>query len=86
MVSHKIFAAVIALSLITLPATAMAQTGAGNETNGHHYSGGPKTEVPHHMGRKETTVGVSAAKGNSDGHHYNGGLGSTIPHHMGDRQ
>ena len=83
MVSHKLFAAVTALSLITPPA--MAQTGAGNETSGHHYSGGPKTEVPHHMGRKETTVGVSA-KGKSGGHHYNGGPGSTVPHHMGDRQ
>ena len=83
MVSHKIFAAVIALSVITLPA--MAQSRAGNETSGHHYSGGPKTEVPHHMGKNETTVGVSA-KGKSGGHHYNGGPGSTVPHHMGDRQ
>ena len=83
MVSHKIFAAVIVLSVITLPA--MAQTSAGNETSGHHYSGGPKTEAPHHMGKNETTVGVSA-KGKSGGHHYNGGPGSTVPHHMGDRQ
>ena len=83
MVGHKIFAAIIAPLLITLPA--MEQTGAGNETNGHHYSGGPKTEVPHHMGKNETTVGVSA-KGKSGGHHYNGRPGSTVPHHMGDRQ
>ena len=83
MVSHKIFAAVIALSVITLPA--MAQTRAGNETSGHHYSGGPKTEVPHHMGKKETTAGVSA-KGKSGGHHYNGGPGTTVPHQMGDKQ
>jgi hypothetical protein len=85
MVSHKIFAAVIALSLITLPATAMAQTGAGNETNGHHYSGGPKTVVPHHMGKNETTVGASA-KGKSGSHHYTGEPGTAVPHHTGDKQ
>ena len=54
MVSHALFAAVAALSLITLPA--MAQTGAGNETSGHHYSGSPKTEVPHHMGRRRRSA------------------------------
>jgi hypothetical protein len=83
MVSHKLFAAVTALSLITLPA--MAQTGAGNETNGHHYSGGPKTVVPHHMGKKDTTVDAST-KSKSGGHHYNGGPGTTVPHQMGDKQ
>ena len=82
MVSQKILAAVTAVSLIALPA--MAQTGA-EETNGHHYQGGPKTVVPHHMGKKETTVGVSA-KGKSGGHHYTGGPGTAVPHHMGDKQ
>jgi hypothetical protein len=82
MVGHKIFAAVAAVSLIALPA--MAQTSA-DETNGHHYQGGPKTEVPHHMGKKETTVGVSA-KGKSGGHHYTGGPGTAVPHHVGDKQ
>ena len=83
MVSHKHFAAVTAVSLIALPA--MAQTSADSEMNGHQYSGGPKTEVPHHMEKKETTVGVSA-KGKSGGHHYTGGPGTTVPHHMGDKQ
>ena len=83
MVSQKLLVAVTAVSLIALPA--MAQTSVDSEMNGHHYSGGPKTEVPHHMGKNETTVGVSA-KGKSGGHHYNGGPGSTVPHHMGDRQ
>ncbi len=82
MITRKIFAAVTAVSLITLPA--MAQTTSDTEKNGHHYSGGPKTEVPHHMGKKET-VGV-ATKGKSGGHHYTGGPSTQVPHHMGDKQ
>ena len=82
MTTRKIFAAVAALSLIALPA--MAQTGSDSEKNGHHYSGGPKTEVPHHIGKKET-VGV-ATKGKSGGHHYTGGPGTGTPHHMGEKQ
>jgi len=81
-ITRKIFAAVTAVSLITLPA--MAQTTSDTEKNGHHYSGGPKTEVPHHMGKKET-VGV-ATKGKSGGHHYTGGPSTQVPHHMGDKQ
>jgi len=82
MITRKIFAAVTAVSLIALPA--MAQTTSDTEKNGHHYSGGPKTEVPHHMGKKET-VGV-ATKGKSGGHHYTGGPSTQVPHHMGDKQ
>jgi hypothetical protein len=66
----------------------MAQTSSGAENNGHHYSGGPKTEVPHHMGTKET-VGVSTtstASKRTGGHHYQGGPNTTVPHHMGDKQ
>ena len=70
-----------ALSLIALPA--LAQTGPATEKNGHHYQGGPKTEVPHHMGKKET-VGVSTES--SGGHHYRGGPATSTPHHMGDKQ
>lgn len=55
-VPKVLVAAAAALSLIALPA--FAQTGADTERNGHHYQGGPKTVVPHHMGKKET-VGVS---------------------------
>jgi hypothetical protein len=79
--TRKIIAAATALSLIALPAP--AQTSSDTEKNGHHYSGGPKTEVPHHMGKKET-VGVST-KGKSGGHHYSGGP-KTESHHMGDKQ
>ncbi len=82
MKTRKIFAAVAALSLIALPA--MAQTSSDTETNGHHYSGGPKTVVPHHMGKKET-VGQSSTS-RSGGHHYTGGSNTSTPHHMGEKQ
>jgi hypothetical protein len=81
MTTRKIIAAATALALIALPA--LAQTSSDAEKNGHHYSGGPKTEVPHHMGKKET-VGVSA-KDKSGGHHYSGGP-KAEPHHMGEKQ
>ena len=51
MTTRAILAAVTALSLIAMPA--LAQSSSRPELNGHHYSGGPKTEVPHHMGKKE---------------------------------
>ena len=79
MTIRKLLAASTALSLIALPAMAQMDT----ETNGHHYQGGPKTEVPHHMGKKET-VGV-ATRG-TGGHHYRGGPATSVPHHMGDKQ
>ena len=81
MTIRKILAAAAALSLIALPA--MAQTSSHTEKSGHHYQGGPKTEVPHHMGKKET-VGV-ATRG-TGGHHYRGGPATSTPHHMGDNQ
>ena len=81
MTIRKLLAAATVLSFIALPA--MAQTGSDAETNGHHYQGGPKTEVPHHMGKKET-VGV-ATRG-TGGHHYRGGPATSVPHHMGDKQ
>ena len=81
MITTKFLAAVAVASLMALPA--VAQTGPDKEKNGHHYSGGPKTEVPHHMGKK-TTVG-SAAKKDDGGHHYSGGP-KTESHHMGPKQ
>jgi hypothetical protein len=81
MINNKLLAAVAAVSLIAVPATAQTTE---KERNGHHYSGGPKTEVPHHMGAKET---VGAAKGTtSGGHHYTGGPATSTPHHMGDKK
>ncbi len=82
MIIRTALAAAAAISLIAAPA--VAQTGSEREQNGHHYTGGPKTEVPHHMGKKET-VG-SSKKAASGGHHYTGGPGTSTPHHMGDKQ
>jgi hypothetical protein len=82
MTTRKLLAsAATALSLIASPA--MAQTVSDAEANGHHYQGGPKTEVPHHMGKKET-VGVTTR--GTGGHHYRGGPATSVPHHMGDKQ
>ncbi|WP_027550959.1 hypothetical protein [Bradyrhizobium sp. Cp5.3] len=81
MITKKFLAAVGILSLLAVPA--MAQT-TDKEKNGHHYSGGPKTEVPHHMGKKET---VGSSKGStSAGHHYTGGPSTSAPHHMGEKK
>jgi hypothetical protein len=84
MITRKLLAAVAVASLIALPA--MAQNAAKDtEQNGHHCSGGPKTEVPHHMGKKETS-GKKTTTGQSGGHHYSGGPATSTPHHMGDKQ
>ncbi|PJG51184.1 hypothetical protein CVM73_32305 [Bradyrhizobium forestalis] len=80
MIMKKLLATIGAVSLLAVPA--MAQT-TDKERAGHHYSGGPKTEVPHHMGKKETTgASTNAASG---GHHYTGGPNSSTPHHKGDK-
>ncbi|MBB4394317.1 hypothetical protein [Bradyrhizobium sp. ERR14] len=81
MITKKLLTTVGIVSLLAVPA--MAQT-ADKEKSGHHYSGGPKTEVPHHMGSKKETVGTSA-KTTSGGHHYTGGPSTSAPHHMGDK-
>jgi hypothetical protein len=81
MTTRKLLVAAAALSLVALPA--MAQTSSDAEKSGHHYQGGPKTEVPHHRGKKKT-VGV-ATRG-TGGHHYRGGPNTSVPHHMGDNQ
>lgn len=81
MIIKKILAAAVAISFAALPA--VAQTSTDTERNGHHYSGGPKTEVPHHMGKKETTNAPKAKS--TGGHHYSGGP-KTESHHMGEKQ
>jgi hypothetical protein len=81
MITCRLLATVAILSLAAAPA--MAQTAQKDtEQNGHHYQGGPKTEVPHHMGKKQTDG--TTTTGRSGGHHYNGGP-ATSPHHMGKR-
>ena len=84
MTIRKILAAAAALSLIALPA--MAQTTSDTEKNGHHYQGGPKTEVPHHMGKKETVGAATKTQDTGGGHHYRGGPATSTPHHMGDKE
>lgn len=82
MTIKNFFAAAAVISLIATPV--MAQTTANDtERNGHHYQGGPKTEVPHHMGKKESTDRTTT--GQSGGHHYRGGPATSTPHHMGDK-
>ena len=78
MTTRNLLIAATAISLIALPA--MAQTKKPDtETNGHHYSGGPKTES-HHMGKKDNGV-TTGKSGPSGSHHYSGG--PREPHHIG---
>jgi len=79
MVTINIFAVAAAVSLMSV--NAIAQTN-DKQNNGHHYQGGPKTEVPHHMGKKDT---IGETKSTSRGHHYSGGSKVEIPHNMGEK-
>lgn len=81
MIVRKLAVALMTSFFIALPA--IAQTKADTENNGHHYSGGPKTVVPHHMGKKTTSTTASRKSG---GHHYSGGPATSTPHHMGEKQ
>jgi hypothetical protein len=76
----KLLVAASVLSFVALPA--LAQTSSGEGKGGsHHYSGGPKSEVPHHIGPKK---GKAAKKtGPSGSHHYSGG--PREPHHIGPK-
>ncbi|UWU93123.1 hypothetical protein [Bradyrhizobium sp. CB1015] len=80
MITKTLLAAAGVICLLAAPA--MAQT-TDKEKSGHHYTGGPKTEVPHHMGKKDTTGSSSNAA--SGGHHYTGGPNTSTPHHMGEK-
>lgn len=80
--TRKLLVAATVMSFIALPAMAQT-TSSGDEKNGHHYSGGPKTEVPHHMGKKE---GTSSKPGSGGSHHYSGGPKTEVPHHMGPKK
>lgn len=82
MIRRQLLVAIIAICFATLPAA--AQTTSTDEKNGHHYSGGPKTGVPHHMGKKENTGAQSKSNGGS--HHYTGGPNSSTPHHIGPKK
>ena len=63
----------------------MAASGlAQDRTSDHHYQGGPKTEVPHHIGPRATgNTGTSQGTPSQAGqHHYQGGPQSI--HHIGE--
>lgn len=79
--AKNMLAFVAAVSLMTSPV--LAQTG-NQEYNGHHYQGGPKTEVPHHMGKKDADT-VGQKRSTSGTHHYTGGPANNVPHHTGER-
>ena len=79
--AYKLIVAAAVMSFITLPVA--AQTSAKDGRNDHHYSGGPKSEVPHHIGKKESSGSKSSAGGS---HHYSGGPKSDLPHHIGPKK
>jgi hypothetical protein len=82
MISRKMVAIGFVLQLMAVPA--MAQT-AADDKNAHHYSGGPKTEVPHAMKHPKTTGSAKTKATTSTGHHYSGGP-KTESHHMGAKK
>lgn len=76
----RLLVAASVMSFVALPA--MAQTSSGEGKGGsHHYSGGPKSEVPHHVGPKKGTAAKKS--GPSGSHHYSGG--PREPHHIGPK-
>ena len=83
-------AKIVAIALATQFASgmALAQTETPKAASGHHYQGGPKTTVPHHMqdmqdaqDTKGKTTGSTAKPKVSHG--YQGGPQSPVPHTMG---
>jgi len=82
MISRKLVAIGFALQLVAVPA--MAQAAADSDKNAHHYSGGPKTEVPHAMKHPKKTQRAKATT-STGGHHYSGGPKSES-HHMGEKK
>jgi len=72
-----------AILLPFMAATSLAQSQSGD----HHYQGGPKTEVPHHIGPKPTgnTPTRKGTTSQAGQHHYQGGPTSAVPHHVGDQ-
>ena len=80
MITRNLLIAATALSLVAIPALAQTKK-PDTEGNGHHYTGGPRSD-PHHMGKKDTGTTTDKA-GPSGSHHYNGG--PREPHHIGPK-
>ena len=72
-----------AILLPFMATTSLAQSQSGD----HHYQGGPKTDVPHHIGPKPagTTPTREGTTSQAGQHHYQGGPTSAVPHHVGDQ-
>jgi hypothetical protein len=66
------------LSLIALPASAQ------DRSTDHHYQGGPKTHVPHHIG-KRPIGNATESQSRAGQHHYQGGPKTVVPHHIGGK-
>jgi hypothetical protein len=66
-----------ALSFTVLPALAQ------DRSSDHHYQGGPKTAVPHHIGKRTVGQGTEATS-QAGQHHYQGGPKTEVPHHIGN--
>jgi hypothetical protein len=74
----KLLTVASVVSCFALPAMAQADKGGG-----YHYSGGPKSEVPYHPGKK---VAAAPKKSSGGSHHYYGGPKSEVPHHIGPKK
>jgi hypothetical protein len=80
--TRKLVMIVVALQFLATPS--WAQVASDTDKNAHHYSGGPKTEVPHMMNHlHQDNVAPKAHVPTS--HHYSGGP-QNPSHHMGDKQ
>ena len=72
---------IVAAVMQLAPGIAVAQSDKAKPEGGHHYQGGPKTEVPHHMKEMKGKTTGSAAK-SKEAHGYQGGPKSDAPHKM----
>jgi len=79
MITRKMFAIAVALQFLASPVVAQV----AKDENAHHYSGGPKTEVPHMMNHPRQKNAPKPHVATS--HHYSGGP-QNPSHHMGDKQ
>jgi len=81
MFARKILAVAVALPLLAGPV--VAQVATDTDKNAHHYSGGPKTEVPHMM-KHPRHKATGPQPHHVTSHHYSGGP-QNPSHHMGDK-
>lgn len=72
----KAFIGVILLPFMAAPSFAQ------DRSSDHHYQGGPKTEVPHHIGPRATSKARKGTPNQAGQHHYQGGPQSI--HHIGN--